>query len=525
MKAFSYTGFTILYISFSIMLASCQAEINKPAIKPVLVKSHYISNNGDDNNDGSILHPWKNISMVKEVILNAGDSVLLQGGQTFTGTLIINYHTNGTYDKPVVIASFGSGTALINSSNEAGLIINNSNYILLKNIKLTGAGRKDGNTTTGVSIAYSNDIAIDSIEVSGYQKSGLLLRNCSNSIVQNVYAHDNGYAGISVDGENYSKTDCKNIEIKYCLAENNPGDPTNHTNHSGNGIIVSQCTNVKISYCTATNNGWDMPRIGNGPVGIWAWYADSVTIEHCLSYRNKTSNGGGDGGGFDLDGGITNSIIQYCLSYENQGSGIGLFEYDRGCPWYNNTIRYNVSINDGNVSAAKAGIYIWNASVTQNLKNCFIYNNTVYNNKNAAISYSVESNNEGFVFYNNILVGNKAIISGNNITGKYLGNCWWSLQDGFNVNQITNFNTWATPKQQEILNGNVVGVNLNPGFLNMDNITISNADMLSSFQGARITNPFLINGGIDIEQLFGIIKGVNDFNGNVPPLKGIGASF
>jgi hypothetical protein len=83
--------------------------------------------------------------------------------------------------------------------------------------------------------------------------------------------------------------------------------------------------------------------------------------------------------------------------------------------------------------------------------------------------------------------------------------------DGFNVNQITNFNTWATPKQQEILNGNVVGVNLNPGFLNMDNITISNADMLSSFQGARITNPFLINGGIDIEQLFGIIKGVKRF--------------
>jgi hypothetical protein len=282
---------------------------------------------------------------------------------------------------------------------------------------------------------------------------------------------------------------------------------------------------VRIAYCTATNNGWDMPRTGNGPVGIWAFDADSVTIEHCLSYRNKTSTGGEDGGGFDFDGGITNSVIQYCLSYENQGSGIGLFEYDQGGPWFNNTVRYNISINDGNTSAAKAGIYIWNASTTQNLKNCFIYNNTIYNNRNAAISYSAQSNNEGFVFYNNILVGKSAIISGNNITGKYLANCWWSLNDGFNVNQITNFGLWATQKQQEILNGNIVGMNIDAGFANMDNITISNADILSSFQGVRITNPVLISGGIDIEQLFGIVKGGNDFNGNVPPLKGIGASF
>jgi hypothetical protein len=526
MKIFRYTGVATLYISFSIMLASCQAETNSKSVAAARSPgAYYISNSGNDNNDGSNQHPWQNILKVKDLVLGAGDSVLLQGGQTFTGTLFINYNTNGSAEKPVVVASYGNGAAVINSGNERGLIISNSNYIQLKNIKVTGSGRKDGNTTSGVSIAFSNNIKIDSVEISGYQKSGLSLRNCSNISVQNVFAHDNGFAGISVGGDNLLKTDCRNIEIKYCRAENNPGDPTNHTNHSGNGIIVSQCTNLKIAYCTATNNGWDMPRTGNGPVGIWAWDADSLTIEHCLAYRNKTSNGGGDGGGFDLDGGVTNSIIQYCLSYENQGSGIGLFEYNYAGPWHNNTIRYNISINDGNVSPAKAGIFIWNASTTENLKNCFIYNNTIYNNKNAAINYSIESNNEGFVFYNNILIGNKEIISGNNITGKYLGNCWWSLQDGFNVNQITNFTAWATQKQQEILNGNVVGMNINPGFVNMDNISILNAGILSSFQLVRITNPVLLNSGMDIEQLFGIIKGGKDFNGNVPPLKGIGASF
>ena len=81
---------------------------------------------------------------------------------------------------------------------------------------------------------------------------------------------------------------------------NNPGDPTNLNNHSGNGIIAGFCKNILIEYCTANNNGWDMPRIGNGPVGIWCYEADSVIIQHCISYQNKTSKGGEDGGGYDL---------------------------------------------------------------------------------------------------------------------------------------------------------------------------------------------------------------------------------
>ena len=99
-----------------------------------------------------------------------------------------------------------------------------------------------------------------------------------------VYAHDNGSAGITVEGSG-DKKDSREIYIGYCRAENNAGDPTNLTNHSGNGIVVGHCTKVTIEYCEATNNGWDMPRIGNGPVGIWGYEADSLIIQHCLSYQ------------------------------------------------------------------------------------------------------------------------------------------------------------------------------------------------------------------------------------------------
>ena len=291
---------------FVFMLISCQGEIPRSMDQNTAVKAYYVSNNGDDSNDGTINRPWKNISKIKNLILHAGDSVLFAGGQIFNGTVFINHNTMGSPGQPIVISSYGAGVATVASANETGIVINNCSYIQLQNIKVIGSGRKDGNTTNGIGIFYSKSINLENIDISGYQKSGLLIRNCSDMVVKNVYAHDNGYAGIAVDGESLAKTDCRNIEINNCKAENNPGDPTRLNNHSGNGIIVSQCTNLKISHCIATNNGWDMPRKGNGPVGIWAWEADSVTIEHCLSYRNKTSAGGEDGGGFDFDGGITN---------------------------------------------------------------------------------------------------------------------------------------------------------------------------------------------------------------------------
>jgi hypothetical protein len=487
--------------------------------------AYYISNDGNDNNNGSKEHPLQTLNKISKISLNEGDSILLNGGQIFNGTLAINYNKVGTEKKHIIISSYGKDIATINSSSEIGLDIYNSSYVIIKNIKLLGAGRKNGNTTSGINISFCKNIIIDNIDVSGYQKSGLLIRNCSNMIVKNVVAHDNGSAGISVEGDNFLKKDNRNIEISYCRTENNPGDPTNKDNHSGSGIVIGQCTNAKISYCTATNNGWDMPRIGNGPVGIWAWESDSITIEHCLSYENKTSVGGQDGGGFDFDGGITNSVIQYCLSYGNQGSGIGLFQYNNASPWENNIIRYNISINDGNVSDAKAGIYIWNQSPSNNLKNCAIYNNTIYNNKNAALSYSTITNNENIVFYNNILVGNKEIILGKDSVSKYYGNCWYSLTNGFNVNGIANFDTWRNQKQQEIFNGAKTGINIDPAFANINTINITDAKVLASFSMAKAANALLINGGIDFQQLFNIPTGGKDFNGNAAQAKSIGARF
>jgi len=172
------TGFIYLGFLFSSIFIPCQAGVNKSGNTANSIQTaYYISNDGNDNNNGSKEHPLKTVKKISRLALNAGDSILLKGGQIFNGTLAINYNTNGTAQKLVVITSYGVGIATINSTTEKGLVINNSSYVIIQNIKLLGAGRKNGNTTSGVDIAYCKNITIDNIYVSVYQKFGLLILN------------------------------------------------------------------------------------------------------------------------------------------------------------------------------------------------------------------------------------------------------------------------------------------------------------------------------------------------------------
>jgi hypothetical protein len=489
-------------------------------------KKYYFSTQGNDMNDGSLASPFCSVDMAKHLHLQAGDCIFLKGGDTFKGTLSIDSSMTGTPGNPVIISSYGEGKATINSGNVAAITVYNAVYLSISNLKLEGSGRKNGNTKEGLSIIYSNFITVDDIDVSGFQKAGLWVYVSSHIVISRVYAHDNGAAGIQVSGA-YGTKNAKDIKIVDCLAENNPGDPTNLDNHSGNGILAGYCTNVMVEHCTATNNGWDMPRIGNGPVGIWCFEADSVTIQHCLSFRNKTSVGGADGGGFDLDGGTTNSLIQYCYSYENQGSGYGIFQYWGASDWHDNTVRYCISLDDGAVSDAHAGVHIWNSSDDKKqFCNFLFYNNTIYNSIGSAISYSEKSERAGFKFYNNILVAKDSLIKGLEKDDIFLGNDWWSLSKIFNVRHDYDFRDWAKKNGKEMINGKITGLNLDPAFPGLTSEKPLMARQLKKLKTFMIHSASpLQKKGLDLLKVYRIKTGNLDFNGLLAPSNGIGAAF
>jgi hypothetical protein len=481
-------------------------------------RAYFISLSGNDQNDGGRSHPWQTIQRLNTQHLRPGDSLFFAAGQTFKGTLLIQA-AMGTTGQPILVGSYGrGGDATIDGGDSSAVLLYQTAYLTIANLHLAGAGRKTGNLKEGLSLLGCRHITARKLDITGFQKAGLMIYASTDITVSHIFAHENGSAGIAVEGDFSGKKTSGNIRILDCRAEDNPGDPTNLTNHSGNGIVAGHCTGLLIDRCTATNNGWDMPRIGNGPVGIWCYEADSVLIQHCLAYRNKTSPGAADGGGFDLDGGVTNSVIQYCFSYGNQGSGYCIFQYWGASPWYHNIIRYNISEDDGTVSDSQAGLYIWNSSDDEKqFYDCRVYGNIVYNKRVAAISFSEKSENKGFRFSNNVFVGKDSLIKGKDKIGQCLFqyNDWWSIDKGFNIDGIRDLKTWSLKTGQEQKDGMVVGLNINPDFKDPGKATLTGASQLSTLTGYELP----VNSPLRHQPVFTNIHGIRGLEQGIKRLK------
>jgi hypothetical protein len=479
----------------------------------------------NDKSDGTKKFPWTSLTDENKSLLKAGDTLYI--GVISPEKVVTIDFLKGEKGLPIVIK--GVLETIVMSGNNSGIHISNSQHLLVEDLHLKGSGRKGGNTHDGLLIYESKNITVNNVEAEGYQKSGIHIKSSKGIIIDNSYAHDNGFCGIYVSGKIDSKVTSRDIIIRNSKAENNPGDPTNLTNHSGNGILAGHCTNVTIEYCTATNNGWDMPRVGNGPVGIWAYEADSVLIQYCISYKNKTSAGAKDGGGFDLDGGITNSIIQYCLSYDNEGSGYGLFQYSGASPWSNNMVRFCISENDGNTSNGMGGIFVWsNTGDPEQLINCIIYNNTIYNAHGGSICYDIDSGNKNFYYYNNIFVGKDDLVKGvKELPSNFIANNWYSLDNkGFNIGGIRNFEEWAKKNGKEQMDGKIVGLNIDPQFKNPGRTSLTDPKLLQSYDAYKLPeNSVLRNKGFDFLEKYNIKDSPVDINGNKTSITFMGAIY
>lgn len=502
-----------------IILFSCHPPLSQ---SPTL----YISPSGNDSNSGTTLrHAWRSIQHLNEQKLLPGSIVLFEGGAVFKGTLDLNRMDSANEALPITISSYGKGCALIDGDSGMAFRAENCNYFTLKKLQLKGKGRKNGNRSDGVYISGCSHVIVDSLEIWGFQHSGLSLFKCRNIRIINVHAHDNGFAGIHVSGTTIwdkEKFDNLDIYIARCVAENNPGDPTVLDNHSGNGILASSVKGGVIEYCEAFNNGWDMPWKGNGPVGIWIWDCSDFTIQYCISHDNKTAKGAADGGGFDLDGGVANSVIQYCLSYHNQGSGIGLFEFGAGKIWENNIIRYNISHNDG--TNGQGSLSIWKSEAGGTIRNCEIYNNTFYNSNPGGPNLCLMNNLTGFNLRNNIFVYNGSFLfKGQEIKGElFQNNCYWNLSGNKKFIGYPDIEKWARANNKEQLNGKSTFIYSDPM---LSDTTTANIKNPSNLAGLSIFAPGdvspLVDAGYDIRTLPGGTEVKKDIAGSkVPQGKG-----
>jgi hypothetical protein len=501
----------LLMITSVVLAAACSSE-------------YYVSPEGDDSHSGrSRAKAWKTIEKINDTDFTPGSTILFQGGESFTGTIMLSEADAGRAGRPVTISSYGDDKARIIGGDAEGLSASDCDHLVIRDLLFQGSGRKTGNATDGVLIEESDSILIDHVEVYGFQHSGIHVRASIAARITHVYAHHNGFAGIHVTGltsnheTNYDNAD---LYIGHCVAESNPGDPTVLRNHSGNGILASSVKGGVIEYCEAFNNGWDMPWTGNGPVGIWIWDCTDFIIQYCIAHNNKTNPVAADGGGFDFDGGVSNSIMQYNLSYNNKGCGYGLYEFGAAKTWENNIIRYNISQDDGIINGGAVGI--WKADNRGTMRNCEIYNNTFYNSAEKGPIIWLYDHYPGFSFRNNIFVYNGTFLDeGQELGDEVLqGNLYWNLAGGLGIGEYGSLEEWAAATGKEMLNDELVGRYMDPGLTSPGRASLTDPGLLDPVhlpEYLPMLGSPVIDAGLDLTTLFGLDTGRKDILGNNLP--------
>jgi hypothetical protein len=535
--------------------------------KRALLSAYYVSQSGDDAlNDGSAAAPFASIAKVNSLSLQPGDSVFFNGGETFTGTLAFDAADGGSAASPVVIRSYGDGRATIAAGNANGISARNTGGFRISDLNVVGAGQA-ANTFNG--IAFDNALGgnvklgyvhIDHVDVSGFGKYGITVGGSNGKSgfadvrVEYVNVHHNALGGIETHGvfsstaTGYANAD---VYVGHAEVHHNPGY-AGSPNHSGDGIVLSDADGVTIERSEAYENGAANTHVG-GPVGIWVWDVNGAVIQHNESHHNKTA-GTADGGGFDFDGGVTNSVMQYNYSHDNFGPGYGVYQFQGARPLNNLTVRYNVSANDARRNDYGA-IDFWNGNGSNGIKNVAVYNNTVYVTP-SAVTTTTTTTRKGQTTTTTTTTATapKALrfISGttnvsirNNVfqtTGgvqladvqatqtnlQIQGNDYWSSGAAFSLKVFAktyaSFSAYVNGTPYEKVGATVVGRNVDPLLANpasVPTVGVANIDALeTSLDGFKLTAPLA---GLNLFSQFGIDPGPRDFFGD--PVTGAGTDI
>ena len=402
-------------------------------------KNYYISSStgNDATGDGSKSKPYKSFTKFDSsntIGLVGGDSVLLKGGDTFTSTLTI--YANGNANADIVVGSYNNlvgaetNNAVINitSSSSSGVSTYGS-YITIRDLIISGPWNQystSGSSGTGIGLGATasnvGSVAIIGCDISGFNwginsyYSNVPTKNVYTTVnIMYNYVHECGKAGIDIsasvpNSDNHIYAFGNLICYKNYIYNNLASacsDPYK-CGHNGDGAVFGSFAKGCMSHNVVFHNGWLNKSIGAGPAGFWVWDSDSVIMEYNEAYDCGTKSGAGDGDAFDLDGGVTNTVLQYNYSHDNWAAGYLVWEY--GSPRVknsNNTIRYNISENDnlGYLDAdynrkTFAGITVSPESCTKTT----VYNNTVVSKNGPCLRVKASNNATDSLnrFYNNI---------------------------------------------------------------------------------------------------------------------------
>jgi len=508
--------------------------------------TYYVSPTGHDTASGtSSATPWQTIARVNQTILVPGDRVRFQGGARFTGPLEVGPGESGLPAAPITFDSYGTGRATIDGGAATAVHVYDAGGVVLASLVIVGSGRT---SNRGSGVDFFNDlpgdtklgfVRIRNVEVTGFGDNGIMIGGWNGSSgfedveVTRSSLHDNGRAGLITygppfepDAPAYANA---NVYVGYVRAYRNAGVPADLSRSSGSGVTLGSVSGGTIERSVAYDNGRLCRASGCG-AGIWAYDSTDVTIQLAESYRNRTG-GSADGDGFDLDQNTSSSVVQYTYSHDNDGAGYLLFSGQPNRNHTGNTIRYNVSQNDGRrngFGAIYGDGYIYDDAV---------YNNTVYLSA-APVAEPVPAAalfpavGGGVSVRNNIfqVTGGVTMVDASQFGPDALvfqQNDYYApsgpLELVWGTTVYTSLADWRAATGQERLGPTATGLGVDPRLVRPGGGgVIGDPDRLASLGAYRLrADTPLLGLGLDLPGLFGIDTGGRDYYG-VPVPSGNG---
>jgi hypothetical protein len=503
---------------------------------------YHVSTGGDDAREGiSPAQAWRTIARANRQSLRPGDRLLFRGGDAFEGQVAIKTAGTASAATPIILGSYGQGKATIRAGDGTGVAIENSGGIVVRDLIVQGKDRRT-NRGSGVSIVNRRPggerleyIRIENVEARGFGTDGIAVgagpKDRSQSGFRDVRiagcrASDNAYAGIHVYGfhDYYAKSYAhRDVAVVHCVVHDNPGDPEYLDNHSGDGILLHDVDGGCIDGCTASGNGALCRSRSGGPVGIWAWSSRKLVIQHCVSVRNRTG-GKYDGGGFDLDGGVSESVVQYNYSAENDGAGYLIYDFG-AAPFRltDNLLRFNISENDGRKNGF-GGIHI--DSQGEAIRRLRIYHNTIgmraTEAKERPPALFLHQSKDAHI-HNNLFIAQGvplADIGADQPGLRIQGNHYWAVDGQFltrhAAREYRSLTDWRQQADVERWDGKEVGSTGDPKLDDFGPGTlVTEAAQRTALQRFKLrAGSPLVGAGLDLRKLFGWDLGPCDYWGH-----------
>jgi hypothetical protein len=389
--------------------------------------SFYISNDGDDSNDGqSPETPWKTIEKVnielKQGSINKGDDIFFNRGDSWDFPAALTLYKGGSNDNDMIIGAYGVGEKprLTEQGHQAIYCNRGVGHITIQDLNLTDNDKRSIFFYKGCG---AHNITLRNLEIINPSGSGgdvITFFNTKDVLIENCNLNMNSefHHGISIQHYGFDNNQCGNFIIRNCTITNVKDGISIHYGDVYENYSLGN--NFWIENCTISNTSEECIDVVGG------YGCKNVFIQNCEMYNCHN---------LVVGHGQANVVIDNVYFHNLLGNGITLTR----C--YNviirNSIIYEWGINKNGISKNR------NQFDPDETNNICIYNNHIISTGGPEHIQINNENIDGLIFKNNIFHSTANSSPGlfikyispatfGNTSSKFSYNMWWRGDGGNN---------------------------------------------------------------------------------------------